>query len=75
MISLRKLNKKEREGYFKSYKDIGEYLAQNGETGIYYAIPKNIRTIAGIKEIKVEKYWDKYLGRYEREIVMEGSYY
>jgi len=75
MISLRKDQKKEREGYFKSYKAIGEYLAENGETGRYYAIPKNIVSIAGIKEINVKKYWDDDLERWEREIEMGGSYY
>jgi len=75
MISLRKDQEKEREGYFKSYKEIGEYLARHGETGRYYAIPKNIVSIAGMKEINVEKYWDEDLGKWEREIEMEGSYY
>ena len=75
MISLRKQDKKEREGFFRSYRAIGEYLVENGETGIYYAIPRNIKSTAGMKEIKVEKYWDDDLKRWEREIEMEGSYY
>jgi len=76
MISLRKEGKNtEREGYFRSYKAIGEYLAKNGETGRYYAIPKNIVSLAGMKEINVTKYWDEDLERWEREIEMQGSYY
>jgi len=75
MISLLRLKPKEKLGYFKSYITIGEFLAKNGETGKYYAIPKNIKSIAGIKEINVKKYWDKYNKKYEREIEMEGSYY
>lgn len=75
MISLRKEHRKEREGYFKSYKAVGEYLAENGETGRYYAIPKNIVSIAGMKEINVRKYWDEYQEKWEREIRMGGSYY
>ena len=75
MISLKMIGKKEREGFFKSYREIGKYLAENGETGKYYAIPKNIKSIAGMKEIRVEKYWDEYQKKWEREIEMEGSYY
>jgi len=76
MISLRKAEKNsKREGYFKSYEAIGEYLAKHGETGKYYAIPKNIKSLAGMREINVEKYWDEDLERWEREIEMEGSYY
>ena len=74
MISLI-LNNKEKIGHFKSYKAIGEYLAENGKTGKYYALPKNIINIAGIKEINIKKYWDKYNGKWEREIEMDGSYY
>jgi len=73
MISLRK--NKERIGYFRSYSQIGEWLAKNGETGRYYAIPKNITSLAGMREINVRKYWDEYEERYDREIEMEGSYY
>ncbi len=75
MISLVKIDVKKKFGYFRSYRDIGKFLARNGETGKYYAIPKNIKTIAGIKEINVTKYWDKYNNKYDREIEMEGSYY
>ena len=64
-----------REGDFKSYVAIGEYLAEHGETGIYFAIPRNIKSIAGMRKIKVEKYWDEYQEKWEREIVMEGSYF
>lgn len=75
MISLRKVGKKEREGFFKSYVLVGKYLVEHGETGLYYAIPKNIKSIAGMKEINVKKYWDEDLKQWEREIEMEGSYY
>jgi len=75
MISLRIPGQKERIGFFRGYRDIGKWLANNGETGTYYAIPKNIRSIAGIKEIKVKKYWDEDLEQWEREICMNGSYY
>ena len=75
MISLVRLDPKEKFGYFRSYRDIGEFLAKSGETGKYYAIPKNIKTIAGIKEINVKKYWDEYEKKWDREIEMEGSYY
>lgn len=76
MISLRKEGKNtKREGYFRSYQAIGEYLAKNGETGKYYAIPKNIISLAGMKEINVKKYWDEDLKRWEREIEMGGSFY
>jgi len=75
MISLRQHGKDYREGYFRSYIDIGNYLATNGETGIYYAIPKNISSIAGMKRINVRKYWDEYSETWEREIEMGGSYF
>jgi len=74
MISLI-FEAKEKIGYFKSYIAIGEFLANNGKTGKYYAMSKNIKSIAGIKEINVKKYWNKYNKKYEREIEMEGSYY
>ena len=75
MIIIR--SKGKREGYFRSYKAIGEYLAENGETGTYYAIPKNIKSIAGMKEIHVIKYWvdDEEGARWERTIEMDESYY
>ena len=50
-------------------------MEQYGETGRYYAIPKNIVSLAGMKEINVTKYWDEDLERWEREIEMQGSYY
>ena len=75
MISLRMIGNPDRLGYFKSYRDIGEWLSKNGETGTYHAIPKNIVSIAGIKEIKVKKYMDEYTGQWEREVCMSGSYY
>jgi len=75
MISLVRLDPKEKLGYFRSYRDIGEFLAKSGETGKYYATPKNIKTVAGIKEINVKKYWDEYDKKWNREIEMEGSYY
>jgi len=62
-------------GKFKSYAEIGEWLANNGETGKYYAIPSGIVGIAGIKDINVVKYWDDEQEQWEREIEMEGSYY
>ena len=77
MISLRKElieGKSQREGFFKSYRAIGEYLAEHGETGTYWAIPRNIKSIAGMKEIKVTEYYDEVEGL-QREIVMEGSYF
>ncbi len=75
MISLVRIDIKKKYGYFRSYVEIGEFLAKNGETGKYYAVPKNIKSIAGIKEINVKKYWDKYNERWDREIEMDGSYY
>lgn len=75
MISLRRDGQKERIGYFRSYRAIGEYLAEHGETGKYWAIPKNIVSLAGIKEINVVKFWDKYQEKWDREIEMEGSHY
>ena len=76
MISLIAKDKG-RIGYFKSYKAIGEYLANHGETGKYYAIPKNIKSIAGIKEIYVKQYEmaEEDGGGIGREIEMEGSCY
>ena len=62
-------------GKFKSYLAIGEWLANNGETGKYYATPSGITSIAGIKEINVVKYWDNEQERWAREIEMEGSCY
>ena len=70
MISLIDFSRNKKIGYFKSYKDIGEYLSVNGETGKYYAVPKNIKSIVGMKEINVKKYSDDDI-----EIEMEGSYY
>jgi len=75
MISLRRDGNKVRMGYFRSYKAIGEWLAKHGETAKYWAIPKNIVSVAGMKEINVIKYWDKYKECWEREIEMEGGYY
>ena len=45
--------RRERVGSFKSYVDIGEYLSKHGETGKYFAIPDNIKSIAGMREIIV----------------------
>jgi len=70
MISLRKAGAGQREGFFKSYKAIGEYLAQHGETATYWARPLNISTIAGLKEIHVIKHASDDI-----EIEMEGSNY
>ncbi|MBC8500021.1 MAG: hypothetical protein H8D39_05820 [Candidatus Atribacteria bacterium] len=75
MISLVRIDVKKKYGYFRSYRDIGEFLDCNGETGKYYVIPKNIKSIAGIKEINVKKYWNEYDKKWDREIEMEGSYY
>ncbi len=70
MISLINLSSKKKIGYFKSYTAIGEYLAEHGETGSYYAMPCNIKSIAGIKEIHVIKH-----SHNDIEIEMEGSNY
>jgi len=76
MISLRAEGNKERIGYFKSYKSIGEYLAKHGETGKYYAIPKNITMLAGMKEINVINHgFSEDDDEMDIEIEMEGSYY
>jgi len=68
MISLRR--DKQRLGFFRSYVQIGEWLTLHGTTGTYWAIPGNIKTLAGMKEIHVVE-----LDEGEREIEMEGSYY
>ena len=70
MISLIDSTRNKKIGLFKSYVAIGEYLSKNGETGKYYAVPQNIKSIAGMKEINVVKYSDG-----DVEIEMEGSYY
>ena len=77
MIRLRNTLTGKNEGSFRSYIAIGKYLAEQGETGVYYAIPSNIKSIAGMKRIDVTKRWedDEDGARYEREIIMEGSYY
>lgn len=56
-------------GRFRSYVAIGEWLVKHGETGKYYALPDNIKSIAGMKIINVEKINN------ERIIEMDGSYY
>ena len=66
---------KKKIGVFKSYRDIGEWLSRHGETGKYYAIPKNIRNIGGIRVINVEKYRREEDGKWDRIIEMEGSCY
>lgn len=75
MLSLRGNGK--REGYFRSYKAIGLWLAEHGETGTYYAIPSGIKSIAGMKSIHVIKAWenDEDGARWERTIEMDGSYF
>lgn len=76
MISLMDTNGKGRIGYFKSYKAIGDYLANHGETGKYYAIPKNITSLAGMKEINVINHgFSKDDDAMDIEIEMEGSRY
>ncbi|MBU4204668.1 sigma-70 family RNA polymerase sigma factor [Patescibacteria group bacterium] len=45
------------------------------EMGLEVEKIHHIKTIAGIKEIDVKKYWDEYDKRWDREIEMEGSYY
>ena len=63
-------------GYFRSYRDIGEFLSQNGETGKYFAIPKNIKSLAGMKEIEVINHgYSKEDDEMFIEITMEGSNY
>ena len=63
-------------GLFKSYRTIGEYLVKHGEVGRYYAMPLNIKTLAGIKEISVNKRWfDEDLQEWDAEVEMEGSFY
>jgi len=69
MISLRRLPK-EKLGDFKSYAAIGAFLSVHGETGLYYAIPGGIISIAGMKEITVTKH-----SKNDIEIVMDGSNY
>ena len=76
MISLRATNGKGRIGYFKSYRAIGDYLAKHGETGKYYAIPKNITSLAGMKEINVINHgFSEDDDEMDIEVCMEGSYY
>ena len=80
LITQNKLHplKRVRIGSFRSYRAIANWLSENGETGIYYAIPTNIKSLAGIKEIHVCKYWnaesDREEAGWDREIEMEGSY-
>ena len=63
-------------GSFKSYRAIGEYLVKHGKVGKYFAMAKNIKTLAGIKEISVNKRWfDEDLQEWDAEVKMEGSYY
>ena len=77
MISLRRVGSDKREGWFKSYRSIGEYLAKYGEEGDYYAIPSGIKSLAGMRLITVKLYNEDELdgGGIGREICMEGSYY
>ena len=76
MISLRNTDTKERIGYFKSYRAIGEFLSKHGETGKYYAIPENIKSIAGMKEINVINHgYSKDDDAMDIEVEMEGSNY
>ena len=63
-------------GYFRSYRDIGEFLSKNGETGKYFAIPKNIKSIAGMKEIEVINHgYSEDDDEMSIEVTMEGSEY
>jgi len=70
MLALVDFTRNKKIGCFKSYKDIGEYLSINGESGKYYVRPKNSRSIVAIKEINVRKYSNDDI-----EIEMGGSYY
>ena len=77
MITLQMYEPNEKRlGYFRSYRDIGEFLSKNGETGKYFAIPNNIKSLAGIQEIEVTNHGyseeddDMFI-----EITMEGSDY
>lgn len=77
-LALRDENGKpiKKIGRFKSYKEIGYYLIKHGEVGKYYAMPLNIKTLAGIKEISVNARWfDEDLQEWDAEIEMEGSYF
>ena len=77
MIKLRLLNLDTKRnlvsfedcGTYRSYADIGNYLRRRGKLGKYYAIPNNITTLAGIREINVTKH------QYGKEVEMEGSIY
>ena len=65
-----------KKGYFRSYRDIGEFLSKNGETGKYFAIPKNIKSIAGMKEIEVINHgYSEDDDEMSIEVTMEGSEY
>ena len=76
MISLMDANGKGRIGYFKSYKAIGDYLSNHGETGKYYAIPGNITSLAGMKEINVINHgFSEDDNAMDIEIEMGGSNY
>ena len=77
MITLRMYEPNEkRVGYFRSYRDIGEFLSKNGETGKYFAIPKNIKSLAGIKEIEVINHgYSEDDDAIDIEVAMEGSNY
>ena len=66
----------EKLGIFKSYKDIGEFLSKQGKTGRYFAIPKNIKSIAGMKEITVINHgYSSDDDAIDIEVNMEGSNY
>ncbi len=75
MISLRKEGNKKREGYFRSYRAIGEYLSKHGEEGIYWARPQNITSIAGLREIKVKPYTREEDGERDATIHIENYGY
>lgn len=60
----------ERIRSFRSYRDIGKYLSKHGRTGTYHAVPRGIKSIAGIKEITVVRYTKDDIS-----IDMDGSYY
>jgi len=77
-ISLRRVVGKTsvKVGVFRSYHDIGEWLVKHGETGDYWAIPKGIGSIAGMRKISVTRHRKRPDAlEAEVEIDMEGSYY
>jgi hypothetical protein len=82
MISLHAEGK--RLGFFKSYKEIGEFLLKNGQTGTYYAWPRNaINPMVVMKTIQVVRRPTERIklanGSFEEEpeveVTMDGSRY